>query len=71
MLAIAMSAITYKCCTAIQETRIPSDTCAGKLWPIMLKILPIMLLIMSSAQKVTHYAQYYAHNYCNYATVHM
>ena len=36
--------------------------------PIMLKILPIMLL--SSAQKVTHYAQYYAHNYCNYATVH-
>jgi len=35
--------------------------------PIMLKILPIMLL--SSAQKVIHYAQYYAHNYFNYATV--
>ena len=34
--------------------------------PIMLKFLPIMLL--SSAQKVTHYAQYYAHNYFNYAT---
>ena len=27
--------------------------------PIMLKILPIMLL--SSAQKLTHYAQCYAH----------
>ena len=37
--------------------------------PIMLKILPIMLL--SSAQQVTYYAQYYTHiaNYCNYATV--
>jgi len=35
--------------------------------PIMLKFLPIMLL--SSAQKVTYYAQYYAHNYFNYATV--
>jgi len=35
--------------------------------PIMLKFLPIMLL--SSAQKLTHYAQYYAHNYFNYATV--
>jgi len=34
---------------------------------IMLKFLPIMLL--SSAQKVTHYAQYYGHNYFNYATV--
>jgi len=34
--------------------------------PIMLKFLPIMLL--SSAQKVTHYAQYCAHNYFNYAT---
>ena len=31
--------------------------------PIMLYILPIMLV--SNAQKVTHYAQYYAHNYCN------
>ena len=29
--------------------------------PIMLKILPIMLL--SSAQKIAHYAQYYAHKY--------
>ena len=35
----------------------------------MLNILPIMLL--NSAQKVTHYAQYYAHDYCNYATVHI
>jgi len=35
--------------------------------PIMLKFLPIMLL--SSAQKVTHYVQYYAHNYFNYAIV--
>jgi len=33
----------------------------------MLKFLPIMLL--SSAQKVTHYAQYYTHNCFNYATV--
>ena len=33
----------------------------GKLWPIMLKILPIMLL--SSAQKIAHYAQYYAKKY--------
>ena len=29
--------------------------------PIMLKILPIMLL--SSAQKIAHYAQYYARKY--------
>ena len=36
--------------------------------PIMLKFLPIMLL--TNTQKITHYAQYYAHNYCNYATVH-
>jgi len=35
--------------------------------PTMLKFLPIMLL--SSVQKVTHYAQYYVHNYFNYATV--
>ena len=34
----------------------------------MLKVVPIMLL--SSAQKVIHYAQYYTHNYYNYATVH-
>ena len=37
--------------------------------PIMLKILPTMLL--SSAQKVTHYVQNYAHHHCNYATVHI
>ena len=37
-----------------------------RLWPIMLKFLPIMLL--SSAQKLAHYARYYAHNYFNYAT---
>ena len=42
--------------------------CSGrKPWPIMLKLLPIMLL--SSAQKCCYYVQYYAHNYCNYATV--
>ena len=34
---------------------------------LLLNFLPIMLL--SSAQKVAYYAQYYAHNYCNYATV--
>jgi len=39
----------------------------ARLWPIMRKFLPIMLL--NSAQKVTHYAQYYVHNYFNYATV--
>ena len=33
----------------------------------MLKFLPIMFL--SNAQKVAHYAQYYAHNYFNHATV--
>ena len=37
--------------------------------PIVLNVLPIMLL--SSAQKVAYYAQYYAHKYCNYATVHI
>ena len=34
---------------------------SGRPWPIMLKVLPIMLL--SSAQKIAHYAQYYAHKY--------
>ena len=38
-----------------------------KPWPIMLNFLPIMLL--SNAQKIAYYAQYYAHDYCNYATV--
>ena len=33
----------------------------------MLKFLPIMLL--SSAQKIACYAQYYAHHYWNCATV--
>ena len=37
--------------------------------PTMLKFLPIMLL--SNTQKVAYYAQYYAHNYCSYATVHI
>ena len=41
----------------------------GRPRPITLKILPIMLV--SSAQKVTHYAQKYAHHYCNYATIHL
>ena len=31
----------------------------GKLWPIMLKNLPIMVL--SIAQKIAHYAQNYTH----------
>ena len=35
----------------------------------MLTFLPIMLL--GSAQKITHYAQYYVHNYCNYAIAHV
>ena len=39
----------------------------AKPWPIMLNSLPIMLL--SNAQNFAYYAQYYAHEYCNYATV--
>ena len=35
----------------------------------MLNFLPIMLL--SVLKKVTYYAQYYAHNYCDYAQVHI
>ena len=35
--------------------------------PIMLKYLPIMLL--SNAQKIAYYAQYYVHDYYNYATI--
>ena len=35
--------------------------------PIILNFLPIMLL--SKAQKYDYYAQYYAHDYGNYATV--
>ena len=34
-----------------------------------LKFVPIMLL--SIVQKVAHYSQYYAHNHCNYAIVHI
>ena len=34
---------------------------------IMLNFLPIMLL--SNAQKFAYHAQYYAHDYCNYAAV--
>ena len=42
----------------------------SKLQPIVLKFLPISYsMLLSSAQKVDYYAQYYAHNYCNYATV--
>ena len=37
--------------------------------PSMFKILAIMLLAM--LKKVTYYAQYYAHNHCNYVTVHI
>ena len=36
-------------------------TALARPWLIMLKILPIMLL--SSAQKIAHYAQQYAHKY--------
>ena len=35
----------------------------------MLKMFPNMLL--SSAQKVTHCAQRYAHHYCNHVTVYI
>ena len=35
----------------------------------MLNFLPIMLL--SKAQKFAYYAQYYAHDYCNYVTVYI
>ena len=28
----------------------------------------LSIILLSSAQKVTYYVQYYAHNYCNYAT---
>ena len=37
--------------------------------PILLNFSPIML--MSTAQKVAYYAQYYARSYCDYATVHI
>ena len=33
------------------------------------QFIPVMLL--SSAQNVTQYDYYYAHNYCNYAIVHI
>ena len=39
--------------------------CMDKSRSIMLNFLPIMLL--STAQKVAYYAQYYAHDYSNYA----
>ena len=35
--------------------------------PIMLNFLPIMLL--RNAQKISYYAQYYAHDHYIYATV--
>ena len=53
--------------------------CLGPMWgysasliasnpqAIMLNFLPIMFL--SNAQIFAYYAQYYAHEYCNYATV--
>ena len=56
--------ILWKLCTHYLHTLCLQ---CNKPRPIMVKILPIMLL--SSAQKVTHYTQCYAHNYCNYATV--
>ena len=54
---------------AVTDTHLPlTKICdTGKPWPIMLNFLPIMLL--SSAQNFAYYAQYYAHDYCNYATV--
>ena len=37
------------------------NTITSRPRPIMLKILPIMLL--SRAQEIAHYAQYYTHKY--------
>ena len=48
----------------VTQTKVPHTYSRPR--PIMLKSLPIMLL--SSAQKIAHYAQYYAHN-INDATV--
>ena len=49
--------------------RVLQEVCQviSKPWPIMLNFLPIMLL--NNAQKFAYYAQYCAHDYCNYATV--
>ena len=52
----------------IEHSYLHSGTIAThKPRPIMLNFLPIMLL--SNAQKFAYYAQYYANDYCNYATV--
>ena len=37
---------------------------------IMFNFLPIALLSTAVLRKVAYYAQYYAHNYCNYVTAH-
>ena len=34
-------------------------------------IFYLLALLFSNTQKTTQYAQYYAHDYCNYATVHL
>ena len=45
----------------IEHSYLHSGTIAThKPWPIMLNFLPIVLL--SNAQKIAYYAQYYAHN---------
>ena len=38
--------------------------------PDLLRLI-LSIMLLSCAQKVTHYAQHYDHNYCNYATVHI
>ena len=47
-ITIATSAITYKCCTAIQETHIPSEICAqetcitdGKHASLVIRVRPV------------------------------
>ena len=36
----------------------------------MLKVVHMPIMLLSNVHKVAHYAQYYTHNYCNYATIH-
>ena len=48
-------------CMTFGYLAIDSIKSANRPRPIMLKILPIVLL--SRAQKIAHYAQYYAHKY--------
>ena len=60
---VSTSVCKFVCvCTCAYEQLI-----MDKPQPIILNFLPIILL--SKAQKFAYYAQYYAHDYCNYATV--